>query len=106
MFMRRRLVAGIAAAGVVGLNAVGQGLGSYLNFETPQLKPVACTTAGSGGGLASFLLVCNSPDNSVEIYNTANNAFLGRVPVGLEPATVVAKPTLLTGDVRRCYTAN
>lgn len=85
--------------------AAAQGTGSYLNFESPQLDPVVCTTTGA----RSWLLACNTPDNSVEVYSTlaswTSPTFVVRVPTGLEPVTIAVKPTLLEGNVRRCYVA-
>ncbi len=76
---------------------------TYVNFETPQVKPIAMATVGN----VELLLVCNTPDSSVEIYdpNTALPAtppvFLARVPVGQGPASVRFDP------VSACfYTAN
>ena len=67
---------------------------TLVNFETPQVKPIALATVGG----TEFLLVCNTPDDSVEIYdpNTASAstapAFLARVPVGQGPASVRFDP--------------
>ncbi len=82
-----------------------QGTGSYLNFESPQLDPIVCTNTGA----RTWLLVCNTPDNCVEIYSTLSSStappYVTRIPTGLEPVTVAVKPTLLEGNVRRCYVA-
>jgi hypothetical protein len=63
--------------------------GKFVNFETPQVKPIAVATLGSGASTRDWLLVCNTPDNSVEIYETTSPFNLvTRVPVGLGPVTV------------------
>lgn len=87
--------------------AAAQGTGSYLNFETPQHHAVACLKAGT----SPFLLVCNSPDNSVEVYSIAGSSalapvFVARIPVGLEPISLAVKPTALANGSKRCYVAN
>ena len=66
-----------------------QGLGSYFNVESPQVKPLAVARVGVAGTPHDYLLVCNTPDNCVEVYDTHDRAFLGRVPTGLEPISVV-----------------
>jgi len=77
-----------------------QGRTDYFNVESPQVHPIEVAEfAGE-----DLLFVCNTPDNSVEIYSTdeslpAEERFLQRVPVGLEPITV-----RVDGD--RFYTAN
>ncbi len=89
--IRNSLVAALAAAGA----AIAQG--EFVNFECAPVKPVAIAeVAGS-----RFVLLCNVPDNSVEIYNAATYAFVRRVPVGLSPVTVRWNP------VDQCfYTCN
>lgn len=63
--------------------------GEFVNFETPQTKPIAVATLGSGANLFDVVLVCNTPDNSVEIYRADPPfTFLRRVAVGLGPGTV------------------
>ena len=63
--------------------------GEFVNFEAPQVKPIDVATIGEGSSARDLLLVCNTPDNSVEIYD-ANppHRFVQRVPVGLAPVTV------------------
>ena len=62
---------------------------SFANFETPHVAPIAVATLGSGPSAHDWLLVCNTPDNSVEIYDASPPfQFVQRVPVGLGPVTV------------------
>jgi DNA-binding beta-propeller fold protein YncE len=81
--------AGIAASSLALVPSVCA-QATYVNFETPQVKPIAVAVVGG----TEFLLVCNTPDSSVEIYdpNTALPStaptFLARVPVGQGPASV------------------
>ncbi len=87
----------------IGLAAAASAQGAFVNFEVPQVKPLALATVGG----IEFLLVCNTPDSSVEIYdpNTASPAippvFLARVPVGQGPASVRFDP-----ETECFYTAN
>lgn len=82
--------------------AVAQGRTDYFNVESPQVKPI--TVARIGGH--DWLLVCNTPDNSVEIWDTDESLsiaarFKKRVRVGLEPVTVKYNPV-----TRLAYTAD
>ncbi len=58
--------------------------GEFVNFEPPQVVPIAVAKIGS----AEYVLACNTPDDSVEIYDSALEQYLGRVAVGLSPVTV------------------
>ncbi len=55
--------------------------GEFVNFETGPVRPL--TVARVDGH--DYLLVCNTPDNSVEVYDTVSDGFIVRVPVGLRP---------------------
>ncbi len=73
--------------------ALAQGRGGYFNVESPHHRPVDLAEVGG----RSLLLVCNTPDNSVEVWDTredlpAEDRFLLRIPVGLEPVTVEWAP--------------
>jgi hypothetical protein len=60
--------------------------GKFVNYEDPQVKPIAVATYGG----VEYVLACNTPDNSVEVYRAEWNlqAPIARVPVGLSPVTV------------------
>lgn len=59
--------------------------GRFVNFETPQVHPIEVASVAG----RDYVLVCNTPDNSVEIYEAAPpHAFVQRVPVGLGPVSV------------------
>lgn len=76
--------------------------GEFVNFEDPQVRPVAIATVGAGPNARRFALVCNTPDNSVEVYSAAAPFdFVARVPVGLSPVTV-----RWNADNGRFYTCN
>lgn len=80
----------------------GQGRGDYFNVETPLVKPVAIATLAGH----DYLLVCNTPDNAVEVWDTHETApgmpsFLTRIPVGLEPCSIAWNP-----DFPLFYTAD
>ncbi|HEX5052682.1 MAG TPA: hypothetical protein VFZ65_12975 [Planctomycetota bacterium] len=68
-----------------------QGRTDYLNVETPQVKPIAVARIDGH----DYILACNTPDNSVEIWDTdetivpESSRFLLRIPVGLEPGSVI-----------------
>jgi hypothetical protein len=81
--------------------ARAQGLGDYMNVESPQVSPITVATVGT----RRVLLVCNTPDNSLEVWDTdesimpAGARLNDRLRVGLEPVSVHA-----LGD--RFWTAN
>lgn len=88
----------IAMAG--GMEVCAQG--TFTNLETPQVKPVTTAVVRDGDAAVEVVLVCNTPDNSVEIYQAAPpHAFLQRVPVGMGPCTV-----RWSADLSRFYTCN
>lgn len=63
--------------------------GAFVNYEDPQIKPVTIAVLGAAAAEQRYALICNTPDNSVEIYSTtAPFPFLGRIPVGQSPVTV------------------
>ncbi len=71
----------------IGAPAFSQG--RFANFETPQTHPIEIAAVGG----QEYVLVCNTPDNSVEIYEAAPpHAFVQRVPVGMGPCTVRWNP--------------
>ncbi|MSR62733.1 MAG: hypothetical protein EXS08_09860 [Planctomycetes bacterium] len=95
------LAALLSPLGLAAL-AAAQGRTDYLNVESPQVKPI--TVARVGGH--DWLLVCNTPDNSVEIWDTDESLpiaarFKKRMRVGLEPVSV--KYNSITG---KAYTAD
>lgn len=61
-----------------------QGRSDYLNFETPQVKPI-CVADVDG---KQYVLACNTPDSSIEIYDCVGNRIVDRIGVGLEPVSV------------------
>lgn len=91
--MKRFLVTLLGAGGTL----VAQGTGDYFNVESPQVKPIAVARVAGH----DYLLVCNTPDNSVEIYDTHTNGFVTRVRTGPEPVSVEFNPV-----TQRLYTAN
>ncbi len=79
-----------------------QGRTDYFNVESPQVHPIEVARISGH----DYLLVCNTPDNRVEIYDTdetlePKDRLLARVQVGAEPVTVRYFPSL-----GRFYTAN
>src|SRR5262245_44788488 len=93
----------IACALSLAATASGQGITSYLNFETPVHRPLLVATIGA----EAYLLVCNSQDNAVEVYEVGNDpVFLLRVAVGQEPISIVAKPPPTAAGGRRFYVVN
>lgn len=89
----RRLPASLMLS-LVTCAAFAQGRTDYLNVETPQVKPIAVASIADH----YYVLACNTPDNSVEVWDTDENVlpadrFVLRIPVGLEPGSVVWSPT-------------
>jgi len=69
----------------------------FFNVESPQVHPIEVARVET----RDLLLVLNTPDHSVEIYDTSNDSFVARVPVGLDPVSVRWVP-----ELSRFYTAN
>jgi DNA-binding beta-propeller fold protein YncE len=64
-----------------------QATGAFVNFESPQVKPVALTTDGRG------LLVTNTPNNSLALLTTVGGLRqLDDIPVGYDPVAVAVRP--------------
>lgn len=63
----------------------------FVTFESGQARPMALTPDGS------TLVVVNTPDNRVEIFNVSDNPYTNKlahidsVPVGLEPVAIAAR---------------
>ncbi|MFQ5741238.1 MAG: YncE family protein, partial [Acidobacteriota bacterium] len=94
----------LVLAATVGLaffaSLEAQGRTDYFNVESPQGKPIDVCQIGE----KTYILACNTPDNSLEIYDTdeeipLHDRFLARVGVDLEPVTVRC-------NADRFYTAN
>jgi hypothetical protein len=60
---------------------------SFLEFESGPVRPIALTPDGTR------LLVCNIPDNRLEIFGVSAGGLshLASVPVGMEPVSVAAR---------------
>lgn len=87
-----RLLSSASLLLATAIPAASQGRTDYLNFEAPQVEPVAIARVGTNDD--PYLLVCNTPDNRVEIYDisSADSPVLeARVAVGLEPVSVAFK---------------
>ena len=88
--MHSRFSASARLLATIAFSTLATAQGTYVNFETPQVKPLAMAVVGG----TEYLLACNTPDSSVEIYdpNTASPStppvFVDRVPVGQGPASV------------------
>ncbi len=73
------------------LPVLAQGKDGFYNVEPIQCSPL--TVAHISGH--SYLLICNTPDNSLEVWDTDENIqppsarFLRRIPVGLHPVSVL-----------------
>lgn len=81
-----------AFLGLTAGTAWGQGITNYLNFESPQVKALAVATLSG----TDYLLACNTPDNSVEVFEVTSGmpglVSRLRVPVGQEPVSVLWDP--------------
>src|SRR6516162_9118399 len=67
--------------------ASGSPSGSFVNFESGQVRPLALSPDGTR------LFAVNTPDNTLEILNVGAGgvAKASSVPVGLEPVAVAAR---------------
>ncbi|MCH9651963.1 MAG: hypothetical protein K0U98_27285 [Deltaproteobacteria bacterium] len=79
-----------------------QGRTDYMNVESPHLHPIEVARISG----YDYLLVCNTPDGTVEVLDTnenilPQNRLLARIPVGQEPVSVRYSAAL-----ERFYTAN
>lgn len=67
-----------------------QGRMDYVNVESPQTKPITVATIEGH----DYILACNTPDSSVEIWDTdetitpVEDRFIARIPVGTEPVSI------------------
>lgn len=89
-----------------------QGLGSYLNFESPVVRPLTIATIDEGGTARRYLLACYTPDNSVRVYDigtstsASNPSHELRIPVGPEPVSVAFRKYTSPTTRYMMYTAN
>jgi len=69
------------------LPALAAAQGSFTNFETGQVRPLALSPDGTR------LFAVNTPDNRLEIFDVSGGALThaGSVEVGLEPSAVAAR---------------
>src|SRR5215470_8078054 len=67
--------------------ASGSPSGSFVNFESGQVRPLALSPDGSR------VFATNTPDNRLEIFSATASGLshTGSVPVGLEPVAVAAR---------------
>jgi DNA-binding beta-propeller fold protein YncE len=74
---------------------------TYVNWESPQTHSVEVTPNGA------TLLVVNTPDNRLEVFDVAGSTFnrRGSVSVGLDPVSVRARSNT-TLHSRRCTVAS
>src|SRR5262245_32387920 len=77
----------IVLAGPALALASGSPTGSFVNFESGQVRPLALSPDGSR------LFATNTPDNRLEIFSVTAGGLsrTGSVPVGLEPVAVAAR---------------
>lgn len=84
---RSRSVLRVVTA-LAGLCGLAGAQGTFTNFETPQTHPIEVALIGGPGGV-EHVLVCNTPDNSLEVWTaTSPPQFKARVSVGMGPGTV------------------
>lgn len=77
----------VAVLGLLAAATGQAGEGSFVAFESGQVRPMALSPNGKR------LFVVNTPDNRLEIFNVTNSGLtpLGSVPVGMEPVSVAAR---------------
>ncbi|MEO7386059.1 MAG: hypothetical protein ABIX37_03875, partial [Gammaproteobacteria bacterium] len=80
-------LAGIAALGLALGAATTAGAGSFVAFESGQVRPLALSADGTR------LLAVNTPDNRLEVFRigTTGLSLVASVPVGLEPVAVAVR---------------
>jgi len=92
-------IAGLALAAA----SHAQGRTSYLNFEAPIVRPMTVVEVDGH----PYVFVCNTPDNSIEVYDTEEQLFglplVLRIPTGLEPVSITHAEV---GGENRFFTAN
>jgi DNA-binding beta-propeller fold protein YncE/mono/diheme cytochrome c family protein len=76
-----------ALAGMSLLPSLARAQGSFVNFETGQVRPLALSADGTR------LFAVNTPDNRLEIFTVSGSGLThtGSVEVGLEPVAVAAR---------------
>src|ERR1041385_698576 len=80
-----RSMALLLAIIITGSNQAARGAaGSFVNFETPPVHPIALSPDGSQ------LAVCNLADGRLELFDVSSGTAVpvGSVPVGLDPVSV------------------
>lgn len=77
----------LIAADTASLTAADTSTGSFVEFESGHVRPIAISPDGNR------LFAVNTPNNTLEIFNISSGAlaFQTRVPVGLEPVAVAAR---------------
>ena len=97
----RWLVVALVVFGAIAAGpAMAQGRSDYFNVESPQVHPIEVARMGGH----DYLLIANTADNSVELWDTDENnmglpRFIRRIPVGLEPVSVRFFPETNTAAV-------
>jgi hypothetical protein len=86
MTILQRVVTAASLALAIAAPALAQAP-SFLEFESGPVRPIALTPDGTQ------LLVCNIPDNRLEIFSVTASGLthLASVPVGMEPVAVAAR---------------
>ncbi len=105
--MPRVLVGGLIALSLLVVGREGRAQAEFVNFETPQTKPIAIASFGTGAAARDFVLACNTPDNALWIYEAAPpHALVRRIPTGLGPGTVRYLPEVASTTQGRAYVCN
>ena len=81
-----------SAARLPSQGAAGVG---YTNYESPHSNPIAALPNGS------LVYVANTPADTVDVIDTATDAIVARVPVGIDPVGVAVRP-----DGREVWVSN
>ncbi|MEM7201690.1 MAG: hypothetical protein AAF628_15585 [Planctomycetota bacterium] len=92
---------------MVATSLGAQSITDYLNFESPPIHPIETVTLNG----RDLLLVCNTPDNALEVYDIGAGPAptltpLGAFKTGLEPISVAVKPTPFLPGMVFVYTCN
>ena len=87
--MRGAVSAAVGVGMVLAIANDASAQGEFVNFESGQVRPIEVGEVTIDGNTGSFLFICNTPDDCLEIYEAASPfTFIKRIPTGLNPVTV------------------
>ncbi len=86
---RRWLALATGVTFILGAVESARAQESFVNFEPGQVQSIDLATVEFNGSTRHLLLVCNTPNDCLEIYDAEPpHAFIDRIRTGLAPVTV------------------